>query len=232
MAVAAGGQHTLVRLADATVLAAGQNAFGQLGLGHTTTPVTVFTAVPALEGVLQVAAGYFHSVALDAGGHVRVWGRNFEGQCGGGSAAPVIFSSPEPLAGLADAPVAMAAGYHFTLVELADGNIVGIGSNADGQLDGLALADQDDSPKVFEPLNVPLLPDLIPPAVASLSPANGATGLSGAFLLVLTFDEPVVPVAGTIRIRERPGKFGDTPRRMGNGLTSRNPAQAAPAFRF
>ncbi len=161
--VAAGGQHSLIILADGSVLATGNNDFGQLGLG-TSNPVSTPTIIPSLAGVTQVTAGYFHSASLNSEDQISIWGRNFEGQCGGGNQSPVTFNSPQNLTGVSGTPTAIECGYHFTLIQMADGSATGMGSNTDGQLDGSSLADQDESPKIFTPQNIPLSPDESPPS--------------------------------------------------------------------
>jgi alpha-tubulin suppressor-like RCC1 family protein len=200
VAVAAGGRHSLILLAAGTVLASGNNDFGQLGLGNTTR-ATVPTAVTGLSGITAVSAGDSHSAAF-GGGQASVWGRNFEGQCGGGNSSPTRYSSPQVLAGLPGTPTDIDCGYHFTLVELADGAVVGTGSNSDGQLDGSAVADQSNSRKVLTPQVTPLSLDLGPPSVLSLSPANGASGVAIQPTLALTFNENIRKGSGSIRIRE------------------------------
>ena len=67
-AIAEGRDHTLALLVDGTVVAWGDNAFGQ-------------TAVPAdLSGVVAISAGRGFSLALKADGTVRGWGLNSSGQ--------------------------------------------------------------------------------------------------------------------------------------------------------
>ncbi|BCX47984.1 repeat regulator of chromosome condensation domain-containing protein [Haloferula helveola] len=202
-AVAAGGQHALVLLSGGSVSAAGDNSFGQLGLGHT-DPVSGFTPVPGLSGVSEVAAGYHHS-AVRAATQVSVWGRNFEGQCGGGNVSAVKFSSPQALAGITGTPVGIRCGYHFSLVELADGSVIGTGSNGDGQLDGVSVADQDDSRKILTLQTVPLSPDTTTPELDSLSPPTGSTSIAVASDLVATFNEPVMKGSGDLVIKEATG---------------------------
>lgn len=205
--VAAGGQHSLILLTGDTVLATGNNNFGQLGLGHTTS-LTTPAAVPGLSGVAQVSAGYFHSAVLGPADQVFVWGRNHEGQCGGGGGSPVSHSSPQLLAGLSGTPVGVECGYHFTMVELADGAVAATGSNSDGQLDGTSVADQDDSQKVLAPQITPISldeADTMPPGVESLEPAKGSFGVATSPQLVLTFDEAIQKGSGSVVIKESLG---------------------------
>jgi alpha-tubulin suppressor-like RCC1 family protein len=178
-AVAAGGQHALVLLSGGSVLSMGHNGFGQLGLGHGTATSTP-TPVPALAGITQVAAGYHHSAALGPAGQVHTWGRNFEGQCGGENGSPVIRHSPHLLVGLPASPTKLTCGYHFTVLELADGSLAGTGSNTDGQLDGTSVADQDDSRKILSPQLIPLAPDRTPPSPDPMSFASPPTAFDAS----------------------------------------------------
>ncbi|MGB6223351.1 MAG: hypothetical protein WBG04_20145, partial [Haloferula sp.] len=189
--VAAGGQHTLVLLTNGTVRATGNNAFGQLGLGTTNSSSTL-APIPGLSGITSVTAGYFHSATLGTGGQISAWGRNLEGQCGGGSTSPVTYGSPQVLAGLPNTPNGIECGYHFTLIKLADGSIMGTGSNSDGQLDGLSVADQDDSRKVFAPQAVPLSPDLSAPLPNPMSFASPPAAFDGTSITMtaITASDP------------------------------------------
>ncbi len=182
--VVAGGQHALILLTNGSLLAMGNNSFGQLGLGTTTSTSTPI-AVPSLSGITQISAGYFHSATLGSGNQISVWGRNFEGQCGGGGASPVTYSSPQVLTGFSSAPMKVECGYHFTLFELADGSVSGTGSNSDGQLDGISVADQDDNRKVLALQTVPLSPDTIPPTPDPMSFAVSPS-MQGAGAITMT----------------------------------------------
>lgn len=155
LAVAAGGQHSLILLTNGSVLATGNNAFGQLGLGNTTSTSTP-TTVPGLGSITTIAAGYHHSGALSSSSVISLWGRNFEGQCGGGISSSVTYPSPRVLTTLPAGLDSLACGAHFTVFVLVDGTVWGTGSNADGQLDGVSVADQDSSQKVLAAQLVPL----------------------------------------------------------------------------
>jgi alpha-tubulin suppressor-like RCC1 family protein len=142
-AIAAGRFHSVALLSNGTLLAWGQNFFGQLGDGTTTDrpmPDFVLQNPPAqglLSGVMAVAAGAFHTVALLADGSLRAWGRNHAGQLGNGSAAA---SSPSPVSpSLANVPpgtaiVALASGGDHSLILLDDGGVLSWGLNDFGQL--------------------------------------------------------------------------------------------------
>ena len=85
-AIEAGDQHCLALKNDGTVVAWGNNYFGQVGDGTQTnrsTPVQV----SGLDGVgvVAVAAGGFHSLALKSDGTVVAWGRNLYGELGDGT---------------------------------------------------------------------------------------------------------------------------------------------------
>lgn len=81
-AIAAGGYHSLALKKDGTVWAWGGNYFwGQLGDGTCewrTNPVPV----KGLTNVIAIAAGRYHSVALQADGTVWTWGANHHDQLG------------------------------------------------------------------------------------------------------------------------------------------------------
>ena len=126
VAVAAGPNFSLAAGADGgTVWAWGANGFGQLGDGTTTwrrTPVRV----GGLAGVVAVAAGAAHSLALGADGTVWAWGGNYQGELGDGTT--VDRAAPARVAGLAGV-VGIAAGTSFSLALGADGTVWAWGSN-------------------------------------------------------------------------------------------------------
>ncbi|MEP7206505.1 MAG: hypothetical protein ABI920_06180, partial [Casimicrobiaceae bacterium] len=84
ISVAAGDTHSLALKLDGTVWAWGANDKGQLGLGSTdANPHATPVQVPGLSGIVAIAAGAEHSVALGFDGSVRVWGSNSDSQTGG-----------------------------------------------------------------------------------------------------------------------------------------------------
>ncbi len=108
-AIAAGRNHNLALLTNGTVVAWGDNSFGQ-------------ASPPSnLTNVVAVTAGYLHSAALCSNGTVMVWGDNTFGQT----------NVPSGLSNV----VAIAAGDFHTLALLANGTVVGWGDDTFGQLE-------------------------------------------------------------------------------------------------
>ena len=95
VAVAAGAHHSVALLSDGTVVAWGINSEGELGDGTTVdrhTPVVVHDVGSLgagtrrrLSGVVAIAAGGNHNLALRSGGSVVAWGYNGNGELGDGT---------------------------------------------------------------------------------------------------------------------------------------------------
>jgi alpha-tubulin suppressor-like RCC1 family protein len=131
-------EHALFLKADGTVAAAGANESGQLGIGSMVPTFTTVTPLtdPSMKNVIQISAGYTHSVALRADGTVWSWGLNDRGQLGVGQ----IFTHPCQCAitpfqtlGISDV-VQIDAGKEFTVALKADGTVWAWGTNTSGQL--------------------------------------------------------------------------------------------------
>jgi hypothetical protein len=114
VAVAAGYYHSLALKADGTVIAWGDNRYGQ-----TNSPV-------GLTNVVAVASGAYHNLALKADGTVVAWGAGTNN-----ALAPNSGQAMVP-AGLTNV-VAVAAGFLHSLALKADGTMVAWGSNSYGQ---------------------------------------------------------------------------------------------------
>lgn len=140
-AIAAGGDHSLAILAsDGSVWAWGANDFGELGNGA--GGASVFSAVPVqvpgLVGVVAVAAGAYHSLALKADGTVWAWGINSRGMLGNGTT--VDSNLPVQVQGLSGV-TKIAAGSWHSLALTAAGNVWSWGWNRRGALGNGTLAD-------------------------------------------------------------------------------------------
>jgi len=136
--VSAGGYHTLYLRKDGTVWAWGQNSHGQVGTGSTSpavhaTPLKV-AGLPTTT-IVAVAAGGYHSLALDKNGKVWAWGQNSSGQIGTGSTLPAVHPTPVQIA-LPGAPTikAVAAGLSHSLAIDNNGVIWAWGNNSYAQI--------------------------------------------------------------------------------------------------
>jgi alpha-tubulin suppressor-like RCC1 family protein len=132
IAVGAGGSHSLALRNDGTVWAWGSNGSGQLGNGRKdTVPVPVPEQVVGLEGVIAVAAGLSHSLALSEDGSVWAWGSGGEGQLGDGRA---LDSSTPVQVSAVTGVIALAAGDTHSMALRGDGTVWAWGDNDSGQI--------------------------------------------------------------------------------------------------
>src|ERR1700733_5067251 len=123
-----------------SLLAWGDNAFGELGNGSTTSsPVPLAVsggAIPAGTKFTQLAAGGGHSLALSSTGQVYAWGYNLDGQLGDGgtasSSVPVVVAGGAIPAGTTFTKI--AAGASFSLALSSTGQLYGWGDNLFGQV--------------------------------------------------------------------------------------------------
>lgn len=136
VAMAGGFYHTVVLLEDGTLRAWGNNRYGQLGDGTTAqsfTPVEVRTASgQLLTGVVEIAAGDYHTVARRNDGTVWSWGWNAFGQLGNGT--DTNSSYPVQVMGLTLPATALTARFRGSAVILTDGTMRTWGDNEGGQL--------------------------------------------------------------------------------------------------
>ncbi len=140
--IAAGQYHALAVLADGTVWAWGNNGEGRLGDNSTTdrsTPTQVRGPlnVGTLGGVVAIAAGKNHSLAVKSDGSVWAWGSNSNGQLGDNttsqSAVPVQVKGVAGT-GTLGGIVAVAAGSYFSLALKSDGTVYAWGYNGEGEI--------------------------------------------------------------------------------------------------
>jgi alpha-tubulin suppressor-like RCC1 family protein len=120
-----------VRTEDGRVYATGWNDYGQLGVGNEAKK-DEFTRTSNLSGATDIAAGYYHSIALTSNGKVYTAGWNYLGQLGLGDSVVYKYGFAEvpSLSGVK----AIAAGYYHSLALTNGGEIYATGSNTDGRL--------------------------------------------------------------------------------------------------
>ena len=142
MQVAAGATHSLALATDGTIYAWGKNEYGQLGNDSTINspvPVAVKTTGTPMDGkkIIQIHAGYEHSLALASDGTVYAWGRNNYGQLGKNDATDAhipaaVRTLGTPMAG--KIIVQLAAGNSQSIALASDGTVYTWGWNQYGQL--------------------------------------------------------------------------------------------------
>jgi alpha-tubulin suppressor-like RCC1 family protein len=135
LSIAAGDEHSLAIATDGSVWAWGANANGELGTGRATTTgcmcsdVPVRSAVPS--GIVAIAGGGRHSLALRNDGTVWAWGENSFGQLGDGTLTER--DTPVEVPGLSSV-TAISAGFEHSLALTNDGVVYAWGRNTFGQL--------------------------------------------------------------------------------------------------
>lgn len=142
--IAASGNHAVALRADGSVWGWGANTSGQVGNGATNTWVTTPTPVLApsgqsgnLAGIVAVAAGTNHSLALTSGGNVYAWGSDSAGQLGDADTSLTSQSLPVVVqkSGVAlTNVVALAGGAINSFALRNDGSVVSWGDNTVGEL--------------------------------------------------------------------------------------------------
>ena len=144
IAVAAGNSHSLALSNDGIVWAWGYNSDGELGNGNSTNQLVAVRVLAGdgtntFSGIVAIAGGASHSVALRNDKTVYAWGGNGSHQLANGGTSP----SNLPVAvkdvggtGSLSNIVAIAAGpsVNHTLAIKGDGTLFAWGSNYDGQI--------------------------------------------------------------------------------------------------
>uniref|UniRef100_UPI0031343193 probable E3 ubiquitin-protein ligase HERC4 isoform 4 n=1 Tax=Mus musculus TaxID=10090 RepID=UPI0031343193 len=143
VAVACGEAHTLALNDKGQVYAWGLDSDGQLGLQGSEECIRVPRNIKSLSDIqiVQVACGYYHSLALSKASEVFCWGQNKYGQLGLGIDCQKQ-TSPQLIKSLLGIPfMQVAAGGAHSFVLTLSGAIFGWGRNKFGQL---GLNDEND----------------------------------------------------------------------------------------
>jgi len=136
------GEHVLALKSDSTVVAWGDNQYGQLGDNTTNDcsyPVQVSGegGIGVLSNVIQISTGQYHSIALLADSTVMAWGYNSFRQLGDGTSihryAPVRVHGEDDIGYLCGI-IFIDAGRRHSAALSFEGAVYCWGSNSDGQL--------------------------------------------------------------------------------------------------
>jgi len=109
--ISIGATHVLALLYDGTVMAWGDNRYGQLGLGYTGKSMNVPTQTE-LKGIKVICAGRGYSLAINEKNRVIAWGQNNRNQLGFIGEKEVLF--PKEVTGLKNI-IKFAAGSKFVV---------------------------------------------------------------------------------------------------------------------
>jgi Regulator of chromosome condensation (RCC1) repeat len=132
VAIGAGTEHALALKSDGTMLSWGLDVDGQLGDNVQLEDHALPVAVMGIAGVVGIAVGNGHSLALKADGTVLAWGSDFGGQLGD-NIPKVNKPTPVPVNG-ASGVIAIAGGFFHSLAARADGTVLAWGSDTYGEL--------------------------------------------------------------------------------------------------
>ena len=131
VAIAAGVNHTCALTTAGGVLCWGDNTFGELGDGTTTTRLTPVAVRGLGSGVAAIAAGGA-TCALTIAGGVLCWGDNTYGEIGDGTTSNRL--TPVAVSGLGSGVAAIAAGAVHTCALTTAGGVLCWGDDTYGEL--------------------------------------------------------------------------------------------------
>ena len=143
-AISSGWRHSLILKNDSSLWAMGDNSSGQLGNNTTDSSSHLYptavrnpTDTADLTGVVAIASGDYHNLAIMNDGKILAWGRNNDGQLGddstnqqslpvyvktSGGSDFVIPNFPDPI-------ISISGGNGFSLVLDGNGNVWAWGDN-------------------------------------------------------------------------------------------------------
>ncbi len=146
--VSAGGNHSMIVMADDTLWAFGDNQYGQLGNGNSgddvveLTPVPVLTTAtgPAMTEIAQVSAGYKYTMIIKKNDTLWAVGLNDSGQLGDGSKTKksIAIQVKEEASDGETTPMTdvaqVSVGYYHTMILKENSELWAVGDNSYGTL--------------------------------------------------------------------------------------------------
>ena len=129
--ITAGWSYVCAVLTDGTARCFGQNAYGSLGDGTTTTSFTPRTVL-GVSNAVAIDSGTRHVCVRTTTGELYCWGDNTNGQVGDGTRS-LMHPTPSRAGTLVDV-VDVACGGDHTCATRATGEVVCWGNDRDGQL--------------------------------------------------------------------------------------------------
>ena len=142
---------TRILKSDGTVWGWGQNWFNQLGDGSPGRAKKMPVQARGLSGIVSMATGSYHTLALDENGRVWACGYNEYGQLGDGTR--LERKTPVKLSTISDVK-ALATGSYHSLALTQDGSVYAWGSNWNGQLGDGTTTDRRSPTRVAGLANV------------------------------------------------------------------------------
>jgi alpha-tubulin suppressor-like RCC1 family protein len=132
VAIAVGGSTTCAAIRTGLVGCWGSGAYGALADGFTSGFSVVPVQANGLKSVTQLSLGDRHGCALTAGGTVRCWGDDTQGQLGDNNRTPS--GTATIVSGITGGATAIAAGGMHTCAILSGGAVKCWGLDMSGQL--------------------------------------------------------------------------------------------------
>ncbi len=120
-AIAAGASHTCALTVVGGVKCWGTNDEGQLGDSTIEQRITPVRVEGLTSAAISISSGASHTCVLTAGGGIKCWGANYEGQLGDGSGEGWL--TPGDVLGLTDGVTAVDAGEWWTCALTTEGGV-------------------------------------------------------------------------------------------------------------
>jgi alpha-tubulin suppressor-like RCC1 family protein len=130
--ISAGIVHTCALTTGGGVKCWGDNTYGELGNGTTTSSSTPVAVSGLTSGVAAISVGIIHTCALTTGGAVKCWGYNGFGELGDGTTT--ASSTPVAVSGLTSGVASISAGNFYTCAAMTGGGAKCWGYNTNGEL--------------------------------------------------------------------------------------------------